>query len=81
MDSPNTSISKTSKKQKILIIPPKQLFIGLTKDDNTTPSPQPQCSFKAMVCFWRKVQQIQLLTWFSRWIKLFDGDELVEEGC
>ena len=24
---------------------------------------------------------MQFMTWFSRWIKLFDGDELVEVGC
>ena len=27
-----------------MIIPPKQLFIDLTNEDNTTPSPPPQCS-------------------------------------
>ena len=44
MSSPSTSMSKSSKRQKIVIIPPKHLIIDLTQDDNTTPSPPPQCS-------------------------------------
>nr|GEU37299.1 pentatricopeptide repeat-containing protein [Tanacetum cinerariifolium] len=38
------SISKASKKQKITIIPPKQLFVDLTQDDTETPSPKHQLS-------------------------------------
>ena len=35
---------------------------------------QVKCSFKAMVCCWRKMQQGQLLTCFSIWFVLW-GDE------
>ncbi|GKC96137.1 hypothetical protein Tco_1161579 [Tanacetum coccineum] len=35
-----SSICKPSKKPKFTIIPPKQLFIDLTKEDTTTPSPK-----------------------------------------
>ncbi|GJZ68616.1 hypothetical protein Tco_0631856 [Tanacetum coccineum] len=38
------SIYKPSKKPKFTIIPPKQLFIDLTKEDTTTPSPKFQVS-------------------------------------
>ncbi|GKB41094.1 hypothetical protein Tco_0886036 [Tanacetum coccineum] len=38
------SISKASKKPKIKIIPPKQLFVYLTHDDTKTPSPTLQLS-------------------------------------
>ncbi|GJZ99075.1 hypothetical protein Tco_0671626 [Tanacetum coccineum] len=38
MASTRASISKPSKRPKINIIPPKQLFIDLTNDDNKTPS-------------------------------------------
>ena len=44
MSSPRTTNSNNAKKQKFVIIPPKQLFIDLTNEDNTTPSPPPQCS-------------------------------------
>ncbi|GJS35569.1 hypothetical protein Tco_0533951 [Tanacetum coccineum] len=45
MASPNASISKPSKKPKINIIPPKQLFVDLTNDDDTkTPLPKLQVS-------------------------------------
>lgn len=44
MSSPRTTHSNNAKKQNLVIIPPKQLFIDLTNDDNTTPSPPPQCS-------------------------------------
>lgn len=44
MSPPSTSNSKTSKKQKLVVIPPKQLFIDLTNEDNITPSPPPKCS-------------------------------------
>ena len=44
MSSPKTTHSNNAKKQKLVIIPPKQLFIDLTNEDNNTPSPQPQCS-------------------------------------
>jgi hypothetical protein len=44
MSSPRTTYSNNAKKQKLVIIPPKQLFIDLTNEDNTTPSPPPQCS-------------------------------------
>ena len=44
MSSPNTIISNKAKKQKLVIIPTKQLFIDLTIEDNKTPSPPPQCS-------------------------------------
>nr|GEU29202.1 reverse transcriptase domain-containing protein [Tanacetum cinerariifolium] len=36
------SISKASKRPKINIIPPKQLFVGLTQDNTKTPSPKLQ---------------------------------------
>ncbi|GKE47184.1 hypothetical protein Tco_1478442 [Tanacetum coccineum] len=38
MSSTKSSISKPSKRPKINIIPPKQLFINLTNDDTKTPS-------------------------------------------
>ncbi|GJW44942.1 ribonuclease H-like domain-containing protein [Tanacetum coccineum] len=38
MASPQASICKPSKIPKFIIIPPKQLFIDLTKEDTTTPS-------------------------------------------
>ncbi|GJS16183.1 hypothetical protein Tco_0410655 [Tanacetum coccineum] len=38
------SISKASKRSKINIIPPKQLFVNLTQDDTKTPSPKLQLS-------------------------------------
>ncbi|GJZ54480.1 hypothetical protein Tco_0609365 [Tanacetum coccineum] len=38
------SISKVSKRPKINIIPPKQLFVDLTHDDTKTPSPKHQLS-------------------------------------
>ncbi|GJW90933.1 hypothetical protein Tco_0168486 [Tanacetum coccineum] len=38
MASTKASISKSSKRPKINIIPPKQLFIDLTNDDTKTPS-------------------------------------------
>ncbi|GJY19674.1 hypothetical protein Tco_0391165 [Tanacetum coccineum] len=44
MASPQASICKPSKKPKFTIIPPKQLFIDLTKEDTTTPSPKFQVS-------------------------------------
>jgi hypothetical protein len=44
MSSPKTTNSNKAKKQKLFIIPPKQLFIDLTNEDNTTPSPPPLCS-------------------------------------
>ncbi|GJY38920.1 hypothetical protein Tco_0425284 [Tanacetum coccineum] len=44
MASPQASICKPSKKPKFIIIPPKQLFIDLTKEDTTTPSPKFQVS-------------------------------------
>ncbi|GJS38796.1 hypothetical protein Tco_0563839 [Tanacetum coccineum] len=40
MASTRASISKVSKRPKINIIPPKQLFVDLTQDDTTTPSPK-----------------------------------------
>ncbi|GJY73198.1 ribonuclease H-like domain-containing protein [Tanacetum coccineum] len=40
MASSRASISKVSKRPKINIIPPKQLFVDLTQDDTTTPSPK-----------------------------------------
>jgi hypothetical protein len=43
MTPPSASNSKASKKQKLVIIPPKQLFIDLTNEDKT-PSPPPKCS-------------------------------------
>ncbi|GKC93983.1 hypothetical protein Tco_1159425 [Tanacetum coccineum] len=42
MASPKAFISKPLKKQKITIIPPKQLFIDLTNEDSITPSPKLQ---------------------------------------
>ncbi|GJZ28038.1 hypothetical protein Tco_0572685 [Tanacetum coccineum] len=42
MASTRASISKPSKRPKINIIPPKQLFINLTNDDTKTPSPNYQ---------------------------------------
>ncbi|GKE19012.1 hypothetical protein Tco_1426589 [Tanacetum coccineum] len=42
MASPKASIFKPSKKPKFTIIPPKQLFIDLTKEDTITPSPKLQ---------------------------------------
>nr|GEW74119.1 zf-CCHC domain-containing protein/DUF4219 domain-containing protein/UBN2 domain-containing protein [Tanacetum cinerariifolium] len=44
MESPQASICKPSKKPKFTIIPPKQLFLDLTKKDTTTPSPKFQVS-------------------------------------
>ncbi|GJX54173.1 hypothetical protein Tco_0282542 [Tanacetum coccineum] len=40
MASTRASISKVSKKSKINIIPPKQLFVNLIQDDIKTPSPK-----------------------------------------
>ncbi|GJV77585.1 hypothetical protein Tco_1509169 [Tanacetum coccineum] len=40
MASTRASISKVSKRPKINIIPPKQLFVDLTQDDTKTPSPK-----------------------------------------
>ncbi|GJR54539.1 hypothetical protein Tco_1405060 [Tanacetum coccineum] len=40
MASTKASISKASKRPKINIIPPKQLFVDLTQDDTKTPSPK-----------------------------------------
>ncbi|GJZ79040.1 hypothetical protein Tco_0643877 [Tanacetum coccineum] len=42
MASTKASTSKPSKRPKINIIPPKQLFIDLTHDDTKTPSPNYQ---------------------------------------
>ncbi|GKB98055.1 putative reverse transcriptase domain-containing protein [Tanacetum coccineum] len=44
MASTRASISKVSKRPKINIIPPKQLFVDLTQDDTKTPSPKLQIS-------------------------------------
>nr|GFA23248.1 hypothetical protein [Tanacetum cinerariifolium] len=44
MASPQASICKPSKKTKFIIIPPKQLFIDLTKEDTTIPSSKFQVS-------------------------------------
>ncbi|GJZ36531.1 hypothetical protein Tco_0582722 [Tanacetum coccineum] len=44
MASTRASISKASKRPKINIIPPKQLFMDLTQDDTKTPSPKLQLS-------------------------------------
>ncbi|GKC88834.1 hypothetical protein Tco_1149483 [Tanacetum coccineum] len=44
MTSTRASISKASKRPKINIIPPKQLFVDLTHDDTKTPSPTLQLS-------------------------------------
>ncbi|GJS91660.1 hypothetical protein Tco_0774296 [Tanacetum coccineum] len=40
MTSTRASISQVSKRPKINIIPPKQLFVDLTQDDTKTPSPK-----------------------------------------
>ncbi|GJT94391.1 hypothetical protein Tco_1089909 [Tanacetum coccineum] len=42
MASTRASISKASKRPKINIIPPKQLFVDLTQDDTKTPPPKHQ---------------------------------------
>ncbi|GKB97907.1 hypothetical protein Tco_0984044 [Tanacetum coccineum] len=42
MTSTRASISKASKRPKINIISPKQLFVDLTQDDTKTPSPKHQ---------------------------------------
>ncbi|GKB44325.1 hypothetical protein Tco_0889267 [Tanacetum coccineum] len=42
MESTRASISKASKRPKINIIPPKQLFVDLTQDNTKTPSPKHQ---------------------------------------
>ncbi|GJU41605.1 hypothetical protein Tco_1194562 [Tanacetum coccineum] len=44
MASTRASISKASKRPKINIIPPKQLFVDLTQDNTKTPSPKHQLS-------------------------------------
>ncbi|GKB12916.1 hypothetical protein Tco_0846839 [Tanacetum coccineum] len=44
MASTRASISKVSKRLKINIILPKQLFVDLTQDDTKTPSPKLQIS-------------------------------------
>nr|GEZ14463.1 hypothetical protein [Tanacetum cinerariifolium] len=44
MASTKASTSKASKRLKINIIPPKQLFVDLTQDDTKTPSPKHQLS-------------------------------------
>ncbi|GJT24860.1 hypothetical protein Tco_0894797 [Tanacetum coccineum] len=44
MTSTRASISKASKRPKINIIPPKQLFVDLTQYDTKTPSPKHQLS-------------------------------------
>ncbi|GKC02264.1 hypothetical protein Tco_0993874 [Tanacetum coccineum] len=44
MTSTRASISKSSKRSKINIIPPKLLFVDLTHDDTKTPSPKHQLS-------------------------------------
>ncbi|GJT10382.1 hypothetical protein Tco_0857424 [Tanacetum coccineum] len=44
MASTKASISKTSKRPKISIILPKQLFMDLTHDDTKTSSPEHQLS-------------------------------------
>ncbi|GJU81965.1 hypothetical protein Tco_1284330 [Tanacetum coccineum] len=44
MVSTRASISKASKRPKINIIPPKQLFVDLTQDDTKNPSPKLQLS-------------------------------------
>ncbi|GKC57757.1 hypothetical protein Tco_1085355 [Tanacetum coccineum] len=44
MTSTTISISKASKRPKISIIPPKQLFVDLTHDDTKTSSPKHQLS-------------------------------------
>ncbi|GJT79480.1 hypothetical protein Tco_1053822 [Tanacetum coccineum] len=42
MASTRASFSKASKRTKINIIPPKQLFVDITQDDTKTPSPKHQ---------------------------------------
>ncbi|GKC14538.1 hypothetical protein Tco_1011320, partial [Tanacetum coccineum] len=42
METTQASTSRLSKKPKITIIQPRQLFIDLTKDDDKTPSPKQQ---------------------------------------
>nr|GEV48010.1 hypothetical protein [Tanacetum cinerariifolium] len=44
MASTRASISIASKRPKINIIPPKQLFVDLTQDNTKTPSPKLQLS-------------------------------------
>nr|GEY02096.1 hypothetical protein [Tanacetum cinerariifolium] len=44
MASTRASISKASKRPKINIIPPKQLFVDLTQDNTRTPSLKLQLS-------------------------------------
>ncbi|GJU33409.1 hypothetical protein Tco_1176998 [Tanacetum coccineum] len=44
MASTRASISKASKRPKINIIPPKQLFVDLPQDETKTPSPKHQLS-------------------------------------
>nr|GEV89670.1 hypothetical protein [Tanacetum cinerariifolium] len=44
MASPQASICKPSQKPKFIIIPSKQIFIDLTKEDTTTSSPKFQVS-------------------------------------
>ncbi|GJU65458.1 hypothetical protein Tco_1247293 [Tanacetum coccineum] len=44
MASTRASISKASKRPKINIIPPKQLFVDLTQEDTKTLSPKHQLS-------------------------------------
>nr|GEV99119.1 hypothetical protein [Tanacetum cinerariifolium] len=44
MASTRAFISKASKRPKINIVPPKQLFVDLTHDDTKTPSPTLQLS-------------------------------------
>ncbi|GJT50898.1 hypothetical protein Tco_0977055 [Tanacetum coccineum] len=44
MASTRASIYKASKRPKINIIPPKQLFVDLTQEDTKTPSPKQQLS-------------------------------------
>ncbi|GJW48305.1 hypothetical protein Tco_0079951 [Tanacetum coccineum] len=44
MASTRASISKASKRPKINIVPPKQLFVDLTHDVTKTPSPKHQLS-------------------------------------
>ncbi|GJR64083.1 hypothetical protein Tco_0010148 [Tanacetum coccineum] len=54
MASTRASISKASKKPKINIIPPKELFVDLTHDDTKTSSPTLQLSSpsapNALIC-------------------------------
>nr|GEU74789.1 hypothetical protein [Tanacetum cinerariifolium] len=44
MASTKASISKASKRPKINIMPPKQLFVDLSHDETKTPSPKHQLS-------------------------------------